>query len=289
MQTPITLWEIMKLFKARDFMLFTMNLEFKTEFYKGCREKAEYLEAHSPPPKEEFEWVLNFLKESESLCDDAGLPMTAAILSLNHIELEGAEDKADYSTLYADFRNVTDVLMAEFWNRKFVQIPKDYEKYANNESLFGDIVKAAFPSAGEDIKQAGNCLAVECGTGAVFHLMRAVEWGLRALCRDLGIIRIRKKKTGKPKYTPIAWTEWQDMLEEAHKRTDAKILALKAGKRKQDAQEFYYPLLRDLRGFKEAFRNHVMHARSEYTPKRAEDVLDHVQRFMILLSTKVKE
>ncbi len=62
-----------------------------------------------------------------------------------------------------------------------------------------------------------------------------------------------------------------------------------ARKRKQDTQEFYYPLLHDMRGFKEAFRNHVMHSRSEYTPQQAEDVLDHVKRFMVLLSDKVTD
>jgi hypothetical protein len=268
-------------------MMFLLDLDENEQSYAALRA----IGPDSPPKPicEHIEHFMRFLEENEKVCDDTTLSFTASKIGLIHTHIKHNVSDVDFSSLAADCRNIRDVLMAELWKRKFAQIPKNYSEYVENEALFGAAVKAAFPSASEDIKQAGNCLAVECGTASVFHLMRAVEWGLRALCRDLGIIRIRKKKTGKPKYTPIAWTEWQDMLEEAHKRTDAKILALKAGKRKQDAQEFYYPLLRDLRGFKEAFRNHVMHTRAEYTPTRAEDVLDHVQRFMTLLSTRVKE
>ena len=281
----------MKLFKSRNFVMFVMNVQENQTTYEKCRDAVKRGDASVDPvpSPSDIESVLEFLKDGEQLCDDVGLRECGSKLCLTHIHIKNNPESVDWSSLYSDYRNIGDVVMSEFWKRTFVQVSPNYSTYVNASALFGDEVNTAFPSACEDIKQAGNCLAVECGTATVFHLMRAVEWGLRALCRDLGIIRIRKKKTGKPKYTPIAWSEWQDMLDEAHKRTDAKILALKAGKRKQDAQEFYYPLLRDLRGFKEAFRNHVMHTRREYTQKQAEDVLDHVKRFMTLLATKVKE
>ena len=290
MQMPITLWDIMKLFKSREFALFLNDLQESQNLYERCREALKSGDTSVQPLSEsEIERVLEFLKEGEHLCADTGLRGSSVKLFATHSHLKHFPEKADWSSLYSDYRNISDVMMSEFWNRKFVQVPADYQTYVNSPALFGDVVNTAFPSAREDMKQAGNCLAVECGTAAVFHLMRAVEWGLRSLCGSLGILRILKKKTGKPKYIPVAWAEWDKMLEAVHDRVDKKMLSMAAGKRKQDAQEFYYPLLRDLRGFKEAFRNHVMHTRREYTPEDAKAVLDHVQRFMTLLATKVKQ
>src|SRR4051794_4802873 len=50
--------------------------------------------------------------------------------------------------------------------------------------IMGAEVKAAFPSAMPDVLEVGNCLAAECNTAAVFHLMRVAEVGLRALASD---------------------------------------------------------------------------------------------------------
>lgn len=280
----------MKLLDSRGLMLFMMNLEEKGQAYGALRAIGPLtsIPTKKPNPEQITEFI-HFLEQNEKVCDTTGLSSTASKLALIHSHLTYCSDEVDFSSLAADCRNIRDVLMAESWNRKFVQIAEKYGEYVEQEALFGPEVKVAFPSASGDIKQAGNCLAVECGTAAVFHLMRAVEWGLRALCGHLGVMRVLKKKTPKPKYTPIAWAEWDKMLDAVHDKVDKKMLSMAAGKRKQDAQEFYYQLLRDLRGFKEAFRNHVMHTRSEYTPKEAEAVMDNVKRFMALLSSKVTE
>lgn len=258
--------------------------------YEKCREavKSGDTSVAAVPEPSEIEFLLGFLKEGEELCDDIGLRECGAKLSLTHTHIKHNPGTVDWSSLYSDCRNIGDVIMSEFWNRTFVQVSPECRAYVNAPALFGDAVNTAFPSAREDIKQAGNCLAVECGTATVFHLMRAVEWGLRALCRDLKLIRVRKSKTAK-KYIPIAWAEWERLLTEAQDRVDKKIAAMSPGKLKQDAQEFYYPALREIRAFKNEFRIHVMHTRAEYTPEDARAVLDHVQRFMVLLSSKVSE
>lgn len=281
-----TLWDIMRLLNSRGLMLFMGNLVERQHDFESMR--ADRPPMMSSPSEAQIEAFVHFLEENVKVCDSAGLTRTGEkiVLTLTHIK---NGNPVDFSSLAADCRHIRDVLMGESWNRKFVQVPEKYGEYVEQEQLFGPTVHKAFPSARDDIKQAGNCLAVEDCTGCVFHLMRAVEWGVRAFCAHLGIKRIRKKKAGKPKYVPLAWTEWQDMLEEAQRRVDAKMLATKPGPRKQAAQEFYYPLLSDIRGFKDAFRNHVMHARRDYTPKEADALLDHVKRFIVLLSDRVCE
>jgi hypothetical protein len=154
----------------------------------------------------------------------------------------------------------------------------------------GPEVINAFPSAGPDIIEAGNCLAAECHTAAVFHLMRVVEWGLRALAASLGVRRIRtSKKPGNNKYTPISYTEWERILDGLQTAVDAKITKMKRGKAKQDLQEFYYPALQDIRGIRDAWRNHVMHTRAEYGLEDVMAVFSHVKRLMKNLSSRVSE
>jgi hypothetical protein len=59
--------------------------------------------------------------------------------------------------------------------------------YESPVPLFGDGVFNAFPSADEDIAEAGACLALGRGTASVMHLMRASEVGLLALAKALGV------------------------------------------------------------------------------------------------------
>ena len=80
-------------------------------------------------------------------------------------------------------------------------------------ALGGGSIPGGGPAV-EDIREAGNCMAADCNTAAVFHLMRAVEWGLRALCVDLGFRKLKRRnsKTGEVRYTPIAYEDWDNIL-----------------------------------------------------------------------------
>ena len=69
-------------------------------------------------------------------------------------------------------------------DREFLWVAADRENLTDQDALFGKLVAAEFPSAAKDIMESGNCLAAECPTACVFHLMRASEIGLRALAKD---------------------------------------------------------------------------------------------------------
>ncbi len=158
----------------------------------------------------------------------------------------------------------------------FVQVDAVVSKYFEAEDLYGAKVSKAFPNALTDINDAGNCIALGLGTAAVFHLMRVVEWGLRALCRNLKVTEIKEK--------PIAYATWDDVIKKLPEVVETKINGMSRGPKKQKAQEFYFPALKELTGFKDAWRNHVMHVRREYTVKDAEAVSSHVDSFMNLLA-----
>jgi hypothetical protein len=196
----------------------------------------------------------------------------------------------DASALGTELRNITEFVMMEADKKRFLYVAADRSQYLDKSDLFGEAVTNSFPSAVVDIREAGNCLAAECNTAAVFHLMRTAEWGLRAICSHFGLRKAKSiKRSGKAKYTPMSHVDWETMLNQLHPLVDAKINKTKRGPDKQALQEYYYPILQDIRGIRNAWRNHVMHSRAEYTRLDAAAIFDHVRRLMIKISLKISE
>jgi hypothetical protein len=189
----------------------------------------------------------------------------------------------------AELHHAKDALQREARNRLFLEVRPERKGFVDSWALFGQPVHDAFPSARFDIRETGNCLAAECHTAAVFHMMRAAEWGIRALCVHLGLKKLKwvKKRGGKVRLMPVAYSDWEHILTGLQGKVDAKITKLKRGESKQAAQEFYYPVLQDLRAIRDAFRNHVMHTRREYTRHEADAILDRVVRLMTALASRV--
>jgi hypothetical protein len=200
----------------------------------------------------------------------------------------GSLGAIDASTLLAATGTVIRALADDLWRRSFVMVDPDHQSAIENEQWLGDSVLKAFPSARMDIREAGNCLAAECPTAAVFHLMRVTEWGLRALAVDLGLLRVLKDRK-KRKYVPLPWSDWEHILSQLPDKIDTRIVKLKPGPRKQALQEFYYPAIQDIKAIRDAWRNHVMHTRREYTVADAKAIREHVQRLMVTLAARVAE
>jgi hypothetical protein len=292
-----SLAQIMQTFNLKQFGMSLSDLQAQwsecenNKWFAGNRSVLSAAPARPSAPSDAFmETVERCLTETEGLCDDSGWKAASEQIGLIKIHLQSCRDahtreSHDWSSLGADLRNAIDLLLSAMWQAKCVMVLSEFSDYINNEAMLGEDVKKAFPSASDDLKEAGNCIAVDCGTAAVFHLMRAVEWGMRALCADLGVLTVPRKKAT----IPIEFSEWDKILDQVYPAVSAKIDALPPGTQKQELQEFYFPLLLDIRGFKDAFRNHVMHTRQTYSQKAADDVLDYVRRFFTLLSTKISE
>src|SRR5439155_6631659 len=69
-------------------------------------------------------------------------------------------------------------------------------------ALFGEQVTTAFPSVAFDVEEAGNCYAFARPTACVFHLMRVMETGLKALGRSLN----------DPRFDPKTNPTWETIL-----------------------------------------------------------------------------
>jgi hypothetical protein len=203
-----------------------------------------------------------------------------------------ADPMANVSGMSAVAQRYTDDILRALNDRKFLRVADSRTEMVDHDHLFGEEVHRAFPSAQWEIREAGNCLAADCNTAAVFHLMRVVEHGLRAFCIDVGmprIVREFRKVTRSRVYMPVEYGTWDKILNQLNAAIRTKVNTFRRNADKQSAQEFYWPVHQEFEGFKDAFRNHVMHTRSRYSTETADAVFAHVKRFMMLLATRVKE
>lgn len=133
---------------------------------------------------------------------------------------------------------------------------------------FASAATAAFPAATLDIEESGKCFALGRWTACVFHLMRVMEHGLRALALFLGV--------------PTDYKTWDPII----KKMRSEIENYSASSFKGDL-DFIRQSLDRLTAVQTALRNEVMHARSFYDQERADDIYRAVRAFMEQLATKL--
>jgi hypothetical protein len=275
----VSLWEIMNLFDAPGLMVEISMLSRNEECFRILTI------INQSASKEEFQHVIETLKSGQELCLKAGLIESCHKIDLGLSHLTDYS-KVDMSTIRAEIRHIREGMITEMFKRKFLQVSQDSAEYLENESLFGARVKAAFPSATDDIKEAGNCFAAECPTASVFHLMRAAEVGLRAVARDREIEFSDK---------PLEQKEWGTILD----RLDAEVKRLrqetlvkwKKPEIKDEQVRFYAGVAQELRSFNEAWRRYISHARQEafVDTHYAASILDHVRIFLQKLAERIDE
>jgi hypothetical protein len=155
---------------------------------------------------------------------------------------------------------------------QFVHIQPEFVRFYTKDQLFGAETDEAFPSAIDDVADAGKCLALGQGTASVFHLMRVMEVGLKALANSLGI-----------PYAP----SWESYLKQINDRIGAQHKT-KTRKWKKD-EPFYRDVAGDLHTVKIAWRNPTMHIVKKYTPDEADGIFRSVRSFMQRLATRLME
>jgi hypothetical protein len=138
----------------------------------------------------------------------------------------------------------------------------------------------AFPSSQSDIESGLDCYALGHSTAAVFHMMRAVEYGLRALARERGVSFPNK---------PVEWATWQEMLDQIEASGRRAARALPAGVQRDAALAFYSGAAGQVHAFKDTYRNMVMHVRRSYDDLEALRAIGQVRDFMTGLARKIGE
>jgi hypothetical protein len=220
-------------------------------------------------------WIKRIVEDVDRHCKVAGFDDAAWLahgLALRCIT-------PDLATLATHLYHLQEAVLSDARKHAFVNIRSELAQYVEQDNLFGQKVSMHFPSAAPDIKDAGNCLSVGCSTAAVFHLMRTVEHGLRALAFDRRVKLIKG---------PIELATWEEIIKKIELAEQAiqgypKTLAREA------QYEFYHGAMMEFRRFKNKFRNQVMHTRDEYDQDEARSAFTHVKAFMQILAGKISE
>jgi len=149
--------------------------------------------------------------------------------------------------------------------------PDDVPIY-QSEQPFGDLVGKKFPKTIEDASEAAKCLALQRSTACVFHLMRVMEAGVKALGRKLKVS------------VNVEAECWYDIVNHIDKAIKALPAQTAAQQRRKAALA---AAAANLNAVRIATRNQVMHPKETYSREEARRVFDTTRAFMVHLAALV--
>lgn len=148
------------------------------------------------------------------------------------------------------------------------------EAWFDNAAPFGQAVSDAFPTCLGDAQEAAKALAFHRNTASVFHCMRVMEVGLRALGGQLHV-----DVTHKP--------GWEGILKKAHGQ-----MSLPNDKKDPEwlkDEDFLSDAITMLTAVKTAWRNRTMHVEKSYADDHATRIFQSVAGFMQQLAARLHE
>lgn len=156
---------------------------------------------------------------------------------------------------------------------------KEAEYFNDSEKLFGDDFALKFPSEGTfELNEAAKCYALGRSTACVFHLMRVMELGIKALSQCLGIPD--PIKPSNRNWSLMLKAIKEDGIDQKWPNQAAKMAA---------GAEILESLYVSLDAVRNPWRNATMHVENKYTQEEAEHIFIAVKGFMKKLSTRMDE
>ncbi len=161
----------------------------------------------------------------------------------------------------------------------YLSVPRDKAKFYEADDLLTEPAREAFPTAHDELREAGNCFALGRNTASVIHSMRAAEIGLWALANYLQVTF--------PNY-PNEYAQWLALINQCEAKIRQKQNQTRGPQKDEDLQ-FYSDAAMHFLCFKDAWRTRAAHARASFDESRAAKVLRHTQEFFESLAERLKE
>jgi hypothetical protein len=184
----------------------------------------------------------------------------------------------EWSELNTRARALRDCIQTELKTHLYYQYPREKAQKMRAYKIDWHKSLAAFPVIDGEVFSAVDTYAMEQNTASVFHSMRVAEHGLRAIAGE--------RRIKLPRNRSVEWATWQEII----KALDTEIVQIgnkKPGKARDTALSFYSGARADLNGFKDEYRNLVMHVRATYDEHQALRALTQVHDFMQRLAAKL--
>jgi hypothetical protein len=265
--SPGRLWSLLEVLTktASDFM--TLG-----ESIAAARISLEFLE-HDDDKTLHADELANLVRafdRIQSLCDELDLPTSKELFS---------NGQKDLPKTIREFEIYLNALYSEIKSKTFVYLPTHRRKYFIPKKFIPASVEEAFPRARCELVEAGKCFSFDRYTASVFHCMRAVEIGLRAMAIELEV------KIGD---IPLELADQEAVI----RGIESKISGMKDRKKtaeKDDDLNFYSQTAMQFRYFKDGWRVRTAHTRATYEEGDALSVLEHAASFIGDLSKRLKE
>jgi hypothetical protein len=258
-------------FFLRDFMAAWINFDEQYNKYRlVVNGSGTAANTGMPLDREEINRLDAIVTRLKLRCERINLEKSVS--KMFDLEVQLNNEVCTPQTVKVLMQGIWETIIGELGETMFLFVPKKQAEFFELQKLFG------IPSAKNEIKAAGECLAADLHTAAVFHLMRATEFGLRALAKHLDAI---------PEKWPIEFSQWCQVITDIENKLDPKIKSLEQmtkGHDKDAAQELYSGLLIDVRHIK-VTRDRVMHTRETYNEESSLAVLREVEDFMCRLTS----
>lgn len=203
--------------------------------------------------------------------EELGLSMAALQFAAVEERLRDYEP-ADHLELQRLIDDAIARLHDEFSLRQVYMLDPSVAQWYSATSPFGDTVTTAFPSAADDIVEAGKCFALNRNTACVFHCMRATEVALKALASALEIPYAPSWDSYLVQIQKLIGRDWKDKEPEWKKK-----------------EAFYSGAAGDIVAVKHAWRNPTMHVRITHDAESAKAIFDATGGLMRHLATELHE
>ena len=214
------------------------------------------------------------LREAAARCQLLELPVAKA--SAEYWEKEfGKVETRSWAEGRCAIEEIERVIGNELKNFTFLYLSRDrlneLQKMLNEVRELWD---RPWDVALENLDRARFCYRVDEFTASVFHSMRSAEKILVTVAASLNIDSARE--------------QWQTLIERIESAV-RDLDKLPKGDPKESKQTFYSEVAMQLRYIKNAWRNHVMHARRVYEEKDAREIWWHVKRMVEFASSELEE
>lgn len=209
--------------------------------------------------------------------------MKIALIVAQEFEISAAEDrikriikatkKRDFKYIDAatEIRVLLETLDDGFNNHLLYRYTNEKARILSSWKNDWSAVVSFFPEAESDIRSAVDLWCLCHPTASVFQFMRVLEFGLRAMARDVGV--------------SFDVQNWQNAINDIESKIREIGKTLPRGASKSERLRFLSEAAKEFAYFKDGWRNHVSHARAPFDDHQARSVMEHVRQFMTILAS----
>jgi hypothetical protein len=233
------------------------------------------LALEGPVEEGETAQVAGWMKVARTLARDFEWPAVIDRIDIIEAILAGKRGKITNLRLSNEVRVLLETVTSGLKSQSIYRYPKAKADVLWSWQADWAAVTKAFPSSQTDVFAGVDLWALGHATASIFHFMRVLEHGLRALAQDVG-------KT-------FDVQNWQNIIDQIESEIRQLGKTLSSGIEKTERLQFLSEAAKEFVYFKDGWRNYVSHGRGIYDEHQARSVMEHVRAFMTTLSSRLAE